>query len=187
MKLKKSSILSGRSITLVIVIAVIAAVMCVVKGSLFYSADNITTIFANLSYDLLLACGMTFVLILGGIDLSVGSVLAFTGVCTALIMKDGIPVFPAILIGLLIGLACGSLTGLLVAKCHIAPFIASLAMMSTLRGMCYVLTSGYFISGLPEGYSAIARGSILGISNKIVISCGNDAGVGALVYPPQGV
>ena len=55
MKLKRNSILGGRSITLVIVIAVISAVMCVVKGSLFYSADNITTIFANLSYDLLLA------------------------------------------------------------------------------------------------------------------------------------
>ncbi len=170
MKLKRNSILGGRSITLVIVMAVISAVMCVVKGSLFYSADNITTIFANLSYDLLLACGMTFVLILGGIDLSVGSVLAFVGVCTALMMKGGMPVPLAILIGLVVGLACGSLTGLLVAKCNIAPFIASLAMMSTLRGMCYVLTSGYFISGLPESYAAIARGSLLGISNKIIIS-----------------
>lgn len=170
MKLKKTSVLSGRSITLVVIIAAIAVMMCFIKGSLFYSAANITTIFANLSYDLLLACGMTFVLILGGIDLSVGSVLAFVGICTSLMMKNGIPVAVAIIIGLMIGLGCGCLTGILVSKCNVAPFIASLAMMSTLRGLCYVLTSGYFISGLPESYSAIARGSVCGISNKIIIS-----------------
>lgn len=170
MKKNKNFLLSGRSVTLVLIIVVIAVAMCVIKGELFYSASNITTIFANLSYDLLLACGMTFVLVLGGIDLSVGSVLAFVGVCTSLMMKDGIPVPAAILLGLLIGLACGCVTGVLVAKCNIAPFIASLAMMSVLRGLCYVLTSGYFISNLPESYSAIARGSVLGISNKIVIS-----------------
>ena len=170
MKQKKTSLLSGRSITLVVVILAITLIMCFVKGSLFYSASNITTIFANLSYDLLLACGMTFVLILGGIDLSVGAVLAFVGVCTSLMMKNGIPVLVAIALGLVVGLGCGCLTGVLVSKCNVAPFIASLAMMSTLRGLCYVLTSGYFISGLPESYSAIARGSILGISNKIIIS-----------------
>lgn len=170
MKRKKLSVQGGRPVTLVLIIVVIFAAMCLIKGELFYSSRNITTIFANLSYDLLLACGMTFVLILGGLDLSVGSVLAFVGVCVSLLLKRGVPVVPCILIGLLIGLACGCLTGVLVAKCNIAPFIASLAMMSTLRGLCYVLTSGYFISNLPESYSAIARGEILGISNKIIIS-----------------
>lgn len=170
MKLKRPHFLNSRSVTLLIIIAAISAAMCVIKGSLFYSPDNITTIFANLSYDLLLACGMTFVLILGGIDLSVGSVLAFVGVCSALLMKRGVPVAAAIAIGMMIGLGCGCLTGVLVAKCNIAPFIASLAMMSTLRGLCYVLTSGYFISGLPKAFSAIARGYTLGISNKIIIS-----------------
>ena len=67
MKLKRPHFLNSRSVTLLIIIAAISAAMCVIKGSLFYSPDNITTIFANLSYDLLLACGMTFVLILGGI------------------------------------------------------------------------------------------------------------------------
>lgn len=170
MKRKRLAFLSGRSITLVIIILVITVAMCIIKGEQFYTSSNITTIFANLSYDLLLACGMTFVLILGGIDLSVGSVLAFVGVTSALMMKNGMPVWIAIIIGMLIGLACGCVTGVLVSKCHIAPFIASLAMMSTLRGLCYVLTSGYFISNLPEGFSAIARGSVLGISNKIIIS-----------------
>ncbi|MBQ1476549.1 MAG: ABC transporter permease [Erysipelotrichaceae bacterium] len=170
MKNKFKLNLDGRVVTLVIMIAVIFVGMCFIKGEAFYSLANISTIFANLSYDLLLACGMTFVLILGGIDLSVGSVLAFVGICTALMMKNGVPVPLAIILGLLIGMVCGCLNGILVAKFNIAPYLATLGSMLSLRGLCYVMTSGYFVSGLPESYSAIARGNILGISTKIVVS-----------------
>lgn len=169
-KRKRQSILSGRSITLVIVIAVIFVAMTIIKGSLFCSLTNISTIFSNLSYDLLLACGMTFVLILGGIDLSVGSVLAFVGIVITMLLRDGMNVVLGILIGLVIAAAAGVINGLLVAKCHVAPFVATLATMSTLRGACYVLTSGFFVVGLPDAYVAIGREKFLGIPNKIVIS-----------------
>lgn len=161
---------NGRSITLLIIIAVIFVAMSLIKGELFYSSNNISTIFANLSYDLLLACGMTFVLILGGIDLSVGSVLAFTGIIVTMLLRGGMNVILALIIALLTGLACGCLNGVLISKFNIAPFIATLATMSILRGLSYVLTSGFFIVGLPDSYVSIARGYIFGISNKIIIS-----------------
>lgn len=162
--------ISGRSITLVIIIAVIFGAMSIIKGELFYSLTNISNIFSNLSYDLLLACGMTFVLILGGIDLSVGSVLAFTGIVITMLLNRGMPVVLAIIIGLVVAMLAGAINGILVAKFHVAPFVATLAMMSALRGLCYVLTSGFFVVGLPESYVAIGRGSLLGIPNKIIIS-----------------
>lgn len=177
---KKLMHFDGRCATLLCIIAIISVVMSIIKGEMFYSASNITTIFANLSYDLLLACGMTFVLILGGLDLSVGSLLAFVGIMTTIMMRAGMPVVPAVLLGLLIALGSGCLTGVLIAKCNIAPLLASLAMMSILRGLCYVLTGGFFITGLPESYSQIARGGILGISNKILIPAIIMVGLGLL-------
>lgn len=169
-KEKRRSALNGRSITLMVVILILFVGMTIIKGKLFCSLTNISTIFSNLSYDLLLACGMTFVLILGGIDLSVGSVLAFVGIATTMLLRAGVNVVLSIVIGLIIAVAAGTVNGLLIAKCHVAPFVATLAMMSALRGACYVLTSGFFVVGLPEAYIAIGRNTLFGIPNKIVIS-----------------
>lgn len=162
--------LGGREKTLIVMIAVIFVGMSLIKGEIFYAGSNIEAIFSNLAYDLLLACGMTFVLILGGIDLSVGSILAFVGVITTLLLQKGMPVVVAVLIGLLLSMLAGSFNGLLVAKFKIAPFVTTLGSMSILRGICFVLTSGYFIVNLPESYTNIARGAFFGISNKTVIS-----------------
>lgn len=167
---KKLITVNGRVITLTLIIIVIFVVMSIIKGELFYARSNIQAIFSNLSYDLLLACGMTFVLILGGIDLSVGSILAFVGVIVTLLLQKGMAVPLAILIGLSSSIVLGAINGGLVAKFNIAPFIATLGTMSILRGICYVLTSGYFIANLPVAYTKIARGSMAGIPNKILIS-----------------
>lgn len=169
-KTKKKFFLNGRSMTLIIIIGVIFVAMSLIKGELFYSLTNISTIFSNLSYDLLLACGMTFVLILGGIDLSVGSVLAFSGIVMTMLLNKGTGVAPAIAIGFAVALLAGGINGLLVAKFNVAPFVATLSTMSALRGAGYVLTSGFFVVGLPEAYIAIGRNSLFGVPNKIIIS-----------------
>lgn len=169
-KKKKLIAVNSRVRTLTLIIIVIFVAMSIIKGELFYARSNIQAIFSNLSYDLLLACGMTFVLILGGIDLSVGSMLAFVGVIVTLLLQNGMAVPLAILIGLSSSIALGGINGVLVSKFNIAPFIATLGTMSILRGICYVLTSGYFIANLPVSFTDIARGSLAGIPNKIVIS-----------------
>lgn len=162
--------IGNREGTLLITILAIFIVMCLVKGELFYARTNIEAIFSNLAYDLLLACGMTFVIILGGVDLSVGAVLALTGIICTLMVQKGTPTILAVLTGILFGTAVGMLNGVLVAKANVAPFVATLGSQSICRGTCYVLTSGYFVAGLSEQYTAIGRGSILGIPNKICIS-----------------
>lgn len=162
--------LGGREKTLILIIIVAYIMMSIIKGELFYARSNIQAIFSNLSYDLLLACGMTFVIILGGIDLSVGSILAFVGVIVTLMLQKGTSVVVALLTGIAISILAGTLNGVLIAKFNMAPFVTTLGTMSILRGICFVLTSGYFIVNLPESYTNIARGSLLGIPNKIFIS-----------------
>ena len=163
--------IGNRELTLIITIVLIYLFMCFAKGELFYARSNIEAIFSNLSYDLLLACGMTFVIILGGVDLSVGAVLALSGIIATLMAQSGIPTAIAVLAALAFGLAVGCLNGILIAKVHVAPFVATLGSMSICRGMCYVLTSGYFVANLPTSYLNIARGSILfSVPNKILIS-----------------
>lgn len=169
--------MNNREGTLFITIAVIFLFMCIVKGSLFYARSNIEAIFSNLAYDLLLACGMTFVIILGGVDLSVGSALALSGIISTLMVQNGMPVIAAVLCGVLLGAGIGILNGLLVAKANVAPFVATLGSQSVCRGICYVLTSGYFVAGLSEEYTGIGRGTAAGIPNKILISIAIMAGL----------
>jgi ribose transport system permease protein len=109
-----------------------------------------------------MAVGMTFVIITGGIDLSVGSLAAFGGVlCAMVVQRGGDPVWVWILAGWLaavvLGAASGSFTGLLVSRMSIPPFIATLALMSSLRGLGNLITDGKPISPLPEPYTWLGR------------------------------
>ena len=170
MKDKMKLSVNNREGTLIITIAVIFVAMCILKGELFYARSNIEAIFSNLAYDLLLACGMTFVIILGGVDLSVGAVLALSGIICTLMIQKGINIVLAVGLGILFGGAIGAVNGILVSKANVAPFVATLGSQSICRGACYVLTSGYFVAGLTDAYTNIGRGSLLGVPNKILVS-----------------
>ena len=170
MKDKKKLSVNNREGTLIITIAVIFVAMCILKGELFYARSNIEAIFSNLAYDLLLACGMTFVIILGGVDLSVGAVLALSGIICTLMIQKGINIVLAVGLGILFGGAIGAVNGILVSKANVAPFVATLGSQSICRGACYVLTSGYFVAGLTDAYTNIGRRSLLGVPNKILVS-----------------
>lgn len=170
MKDKMKLSVNNREGTLIITISVIFVAMCILKGELFYARSNIEAIFSNLAYDLLLACGMTFVIILGGVDLSVGAVLALSGIICTLMIQKGINIVLAVGLGILFGGAMGAVNGILVSKANVAPFVATLGSQSICRGACYVLTSGYFVAGLTDAYTNIGRGSLLGVPNKILVS-----------------
>lgn len=170
MKDKMKLSVNNREGTLIITIAVIFVAMCILKGELFYARSNIEAIFSNLAYDLLLACGMTFVIMLGGVDLSVGAVLALSGIICTLMIQKGINIVLAVGLGILFGGAIGAVNGILVSKANVAPFVATLGSQSICRGACYVLTSGYFVAGLTDAYTNIGRGSLLGVPNKILVS-----------------
>jgi len=152
-----------RESSLFLVILVAFAALWILKGSIFFSVKNFEGIVTGIVYDLLMAGGMTVVLVLWGIDLSVGAVLALVSVVTAMLLqaKVGIPL--SVGCGLLCALAVGAMNGLCVAYLRIAPFIVTLAAMSVARGVALVLSSGYFVSGLPRAYSSISEGKIGGL------------------------
>jgi len=123
----------------------------------FFTSTNIKNIFNQVSYMALLAEGEAFVILTGGIDLSVGSVLALVSVLVAGCMKFvNMPVYLAILIGLGVGTLCGLTSGLLVTKVRIPSFIATLAMMAIARGLTLIYTKGQPISTFPDEFRDIA-------------------------------
>jgi ribose transport system permease protein len=144
--------------------------MSIAKPSTFFDGANFEAILINMACDLLLACGMTIVLILAGVDLSVGAVVAFTSVIAALLMKSGMPAVLAVVIALIVSVVLGWLNGLLVGVGKLAPFVATLGTQTILRGSCYVITLGYQVTGLPKGFLELGQGSLLGLSNIIWIS-----------------
>jgi ribose transport system permease protein len=138
--------LSSRQFLLVLINVAIFLALTALRPDAFPSWTNLKAVLSLMSYDLLIAIAMTIVLIVRGIDLSVGSVMALSSVTMALLMRADTPVFPALLAGLIVALLCGLVNGLLVAVIGILPFLVTLGMMSVARGIATVLTTGQYIS-----------------------------------------
>jgi ribose transport system permease protein len=162
-------ILRSRESSLFLIIVAAFLLLVLLKGNIFLSMKNFEGITTGMVYDLLMAAGMTIVLILWGIDLSVGAVLALTSVITAMLLRAGLSIPLSVALGLACALAAGALNGFCVARLKIAPFIVTLAVMSVARGAALVLSSGYFLSGLPESYTLISEGTLFGIPIPYVV------------------
>lgn len=137
----------------------------------FRTAQNFYNIGLQTAVIAIIAVGQTLVIIAGGIDLSVGSVLALSGVVTVLLMASGLGEWLCILVGLACGCFCGLVNGLLSTKARLPSFIATLGMMGIARGMALVVSKGQNIS-VPSGswYPHIGSGSVLGLPIPFVIT-----------------
>jgi ribose transport system permease protein len=136
----------------------------------FLTVSNILNVLRQISMIAVVAIGMTYVIITGGIDLSVGSVLALSAVCSAFLMNHGVSMYLAILAGIMIGGVCGFLNAMLIVKrINIPTFVATLAMMSVGRGLSMVITEGRPIYGLPAQFGFIAGGYFSGIPVPVLI------------------
>jgi ribose transport system permease protein len=167
-------LLRSRTTTLLLINLAVAAFLAVAQPR-FLDPENLMSLVMGMTYDLLMAMGMTLILILGGIDLSVGSVLGLAGVVVTMllshhIMPVPVPVPLAILAGMAVAGLCGALNGFGVAKLKIAPFIVTLSMFAIARGLATVLTSGWYVSGLPDAYLVIGQGALLGIPLPVIIT-----------------
>ncbi|NSL51428.1 ABC transporter permease [Calidifontibacillus erzurumensis] len=136
----------------------------------FLSLNNIFNVLRQVSINALIAFGMTFVILTGGIDLSVGSILALSAALTAGFIAGGTDPILAMLIGLLAGALMGAFNGLIITKGKVAPFIATLATMTIFRGLTLVYTDGKPITGLSNSYSfeLMGRGYFFGIPVPVV-------------------
>jgi len=155
-----------------IVLLILCFVMAVLNDR-FWTWNNIVTVLRQTSINAVIATGMTFAILIGGIDLSVGSVLAICGAMAATLISSGMDPLLVVLLALMLGLAIGLVNGILITKGRLQPFIATLGTMTLLRGITLVYTQGKPISTAgAEGslaFSKIGTGYILGIPIPVLI------------------
>lgn len=155
--------LSGfREFALIGILVFIGIIMSI-ASPVFLNKQNIEAILLALSVEATIAVGMVILIISGGLDLSVGSTLAFTGVVTGLALTAGLPTPVAIIIGLIAALLVGFSNGVLVSKLKINPFITTLGMNITIRGLLLVIASGRAVLNLPASFTVIGQGRLFDI------------------------
>lgn len=135
----------------------------------FLTPQNLVIVLRQISINGILAVGVTFVLLTGGVDLSLGSVLALSGVVAASLAHPGSSPLLAVLAGLGTGGACGLINGLLVTKARVAPFIATLGMMTVARGLALVVSGGRPVSNLDKSFTYLGGGDWLGIPFPVIL------------------
>lgn len=168
---KFGKIMEGLSVLFAfILICIIISVL----SPAFLRIDNLRNVILQASINAVLAVGLTFVILTAGIDLSVGSVLAFSGMVFAYMLHLGVPLPIALLICMIAGALCGLVNGLLVAKTGLPPFIATLGMMSIARGLASLINQGKPISNfsvpVTQFLDNMANGQILGIPILVLIT-----------------
>lgn len=153
---------------ILVVLAGLVLFMALVAPN-FTRVDNLLNILRAISINAILAAGMTFVILTGGIDLSVGSTVAVSGVVAVLAAISGVPAPLALLIGVATGALCGLVNGALSAYLALAPFIVTLGTMTFLRGLAYTLTEGRPIVSSSLSFKALGSGYFLGIPIPVYV------------------
>ena len=129
----------------------------------FLSAGNLAGVARQTAVITVIAMGMTVVMVSGGIDLSVGSVMALSGVIGAFAMVAGAPVLVGIAVAIAAGAVCGLATGAAIASLRIPPFIVTLGAMGIYRGLTLLITDGKAVVGVPSRFGYLAEGNLLGV------------------------
>lgn len=135
----------------------------------FLTVDNLTKVLRQVAVVGIVTVSMTMVILTGGIDLSVGSMLGLTSVVLAKLMVAGVNVPLAILITLLLGSILGLFNGFLINRINISPLISTLGTMTIYSGITYIITGGKPVFGFPDSFSFIGQGYVLGIPVPIII------------------
>lgn len=154
-----------RSVLILLVICVFATIL----SPSFLSVTNLFNVFKQITVAGIVGCGMTFVILTGGIDLSVGSILGLSGVLASGVLASTGNTVAAVAVSLTVGIACGAVNGFFVSVCGIPPFISTLGMMTLLRGVILVYTKGSPIPIKSDAYKFFGKGSIAGIPVPVII------------------
>ena len=159
-----------KELTLVIVLFVLLLLFYCFAPK-FMTIENIKNILVQNAYIIVSSIGMAFVIIGGGIDLSVGYQISLIGVITTIsIQWFHLPVWCSVLIGLMTGTLLGALNGFLSVKLQVHPMVITLATMAIYQGISYIITNSNSIYGLPDSFKFIGQGKILGIPVSIIIT-----------------
>lgn len=166
-------ITGSREVSLAAVLVVLCAFIAF-RNNIFISPKNINNMFVNYAIYMILALGMMCVLIIGEIDISIGSTIAFSGMLSALVIRDnqGLPAIAAFIIAMAAGCACGVVIGLVIAKGKVISIIATLGFMNILRGLTYLTANNQWVAAyqITDGLKGFATGKYLtfGLMNNMI-------------------
>ncbi|MDC7235477.1 MAG: ABC transporter permease [Spirochaetales bacterium] len=163
--LKRSRNSSRSSVIIVAVVLVVLMFYLALSSEVFLSYGNLFNLFRSTSIYGVIAIGMTFVILTGGIDLSVGSVVGLTSILTTMMIKNGMPLFLSIVIAMAAAVTVGILNGIIIHFGKVPPFIATLGSMTVVRGMIKLISDAKMITGLPKEFSDFALKASLGLPN----------------------
>ena len=158
-----------RELTLITLITVIIVVMANINPY-FFSFSNFRAVAMGMTPTAIIVIGMAILLASGGFDLSVGSVMALSSTVVAMLLLTGMPIFIAVLCGLIMGGVIGIANGVLVTSFGINPLIATLGTMSIARGIALVLTEGFSVSSLPSSFAWIGKASFGGFPVIVIVT-----------------
>ena len=148
----------------IILVIIVVCIFMNFRSENFLTTNNILNILRQISVYGILACGMAFAMMTGGIDLTVGSIAGVSGAVTALFVTRGtMPLILAMLVSIILGAIIGLITGFVISRTGIPPFIMTLGMQITLRGACYLICEGKPIGNLPDSLTVLGLGDIAGI------------------------
>jgi ribose/xylose/arabinose/galactoside ABC-type transport system permease subunit len=162
-------IIQSKESAIFLALLIIMAVITFVAPK-FLNTYNLFLVSRQISFVAIVAFGELFVILTGGIDLSVGSIMAMAGMASAWAMAHGINVPTAVALGILAGLAMGAINGALIAYAKIAPFIVTLGMLSFASGVVLGFTKGWPITDIPASFLPIAQGEWLGLPIPVWIA-----------------
>jgi len=162
-------------------LALLVTALSIARADSFLTVDNGLNVLRQISINLCLSIGMTMIILSGGIDLSVGSVLALSGAVAAGLLKHGIAlpsanvaieftVVGAIVAGIAVGLAAGWFNGLVITRFRLPPFVATLGMLSIARGLTQLWTGNFPITNLGDEFRFIGTGYVAGVPMPVWIS-----------------
>ncbi len=172
-KVKKYFSANIREISLIIVIIILALFVEVRSGGNFLRPENISDLLTETSVLSIAALGMMVVILTGGIDLSIGAIMALSAMVGSTVLKNtGLFPLGVIAVSVVIGVLAGLVNGLLVAKANIIPIIATLGMMNVYRGLTYLVSGGSWVMQQDMGprFLSLATGGVFGINNLILIA-----------------
>lgn len=153
-------------------ICLLLAILTIDGGvSIFLKFRNIVNVLRQSAVIGIIAMGVTFVIITGGIDLSSGSLMAMVGVIAAMLARNvlDIPMIVPVIVGMLVGTLAGTISGSLHAKFKIPPFIATLGMMTIARGIAFLITNGRPVDNLTPSFQQLGQGTIMNFSKNFFI------------------
>lgn len=139
---------------------VVLLVFLFVSSPMFGTANNLLNVARQVSINMILSCGMTMVLIIGGIDLSVGAVMALSGMVSAYLSLSGVPFLVCALAGVAAGVVAGFVNGVILSSTNLPPFIVTYAIQNIIRGLVYVITGAGTVRLTSEAYLEFGGGSL---------------------------